>query len=201
MIVLKTIIFDTIKSIKYLGQISFFDDFCHNAGIVVFCIESCIKFKLFFGVIIYMNKTIWRNVIMPALKTYDLFISHVWRNEENSEYYRLVNLLREASFFTYRNYSVPEHNPLGTKTDKELREALDRQIKPVNCVLVVSGMYTNYRRWIQEEIEIAKKYNKPIIGIKPWGQQRVPQEIQNIAKEMVGWQTSSIVAAIRKHSL
>jgi hypothetical protein len=31
---------------------------------------------------------------MPALKTYDLFLSHVWRNSENSEYYRLEKLLK-----------------------------------------------------------------------------------------------------------
>lgn len=138
---------------------------------------------------------------MPALKTYDLFISHVWRKTENSEYYRLANLLKEANNFEWRNYSVPEHDPLGTKTDKELREALDRQIKPVNCFIIVAGMYTNYRKWILEEIEIAKSYNKPIIGVIPWGQERTPVEVQNIAKEMVAWQTSSIVAAVRKWSI
>lgn len=138
---------------------------------------------------------------MPALKTYDLFISHVWRREENSEYYRLVNMLQEANLFTWRNYSVPEHDPLGTKTDTQLRAALDRQIRPVNCVIVIGGMYVNYRKWIQEEIEMAKNYNKPIVGIIPRGAQRVPIELQNVAKEMVGWSTSSIVAAVRKYSL
>ncbi|MCC8422878.1 hypothetical protein [Photorhabdus thracensis] len=39
---------------------------------------------------------------------------------------------------------------------------------------------------MQEEIKIAQSYNKPIIGIIPWGQERIPTEIQYIAKEMVG---------------
>ncbi|MCY3771065.1 MAG: TIR domain-containing protein [Gemmatimonadetes bacterium] len=138
---------------------------------------------------------------MPSLKTYDLFLSHVWRSVDNSEYYRLENLLSQAAYFYWRNYSVPEHDPLGTKSDRELRQALDRQIKPVNCFIVVSGMYVNYRRWIQEEIEIARNYNKPIIGITPWGQERVPFQVRNVANIMVGWQTSSIVAAIRNWSL
>lgn len=138
---------------------------------------------------------------MPALKTYDLFLSHMWRKTDNSEYYRLEGLLKEAANFLWRNYSVPEHDPLGTKTDKELREALDRQIRPVNCFLIVSGMYVNHRKWIQEEIEIAKSYGKPIVGVVPWGQERVPAEVQNVAKEMVAWQTSSIVAAVRQWSL
>lgn len=138
---------------------------------------------------------------MPDLKTYDLFISHVWRKEENSEYYRLVDLLKQAAYFSWRNYSVPEHDPLGAKTDAQLAAALDRQIRPVNCFLVVAGMYVNYRKWIQREIEIAKSYDKPIVGVVPWGQQRTPTEVQGVALEMVGWNTDSIVAAIRKHSL
>lgn len=138
---------------------------------------------------------------MPALKTYDLFLSHMWRKTDNSEYYRLENLLKEANNFAWRNYSVPEHDPLGTKTDKELREALDRQIRPVNCFVIVSGMYVNHRKWIQEELEIAKSYGKPIVGVIPWGQERTPVEVQNAAKEMVGWNTDSIVAAVRKWSL
>lgn len=138
---------------------------------------------------------------MPTLKTYDLFLSHMWRNTENSEYYRLESLLDQAPYFSWRNYSVPGHDPLGTRTNKELSDALKRQIRPVNCVLVVAGMYINHREWIQHEIDIALSYGKPIIGVIPWGQQRVPTEIQNIADEMVGWQTGSIVAAIRKWSL
>ena len=99
---------------------------------------------------------------MPALKTYDLFLSHVWRKSDNSEYYRLEGLLREALYFDWRNYSVPEHDPLGTKTDRELREALDRRIRPVNCFLIVSGMYVNSRRWIQEELVIARAYGNQL---------------------------------------
>lgn len=138
---------------------------------------------------------------MPALKTYDLFLSHMWRKIDNSEYYRLENLLKQANNFAWRNYSVPEHDPLGTKTDKELQEALDRQIRPINCFLIISGMYVNHRKWIQEELDIAKCYGKPIIGIIPQGQERIPIEVQNAAKEMVGWNTDSIVTAVRKWSI
>ena len=92
---------------------------------------------------------------MPRLKTYDLFLSHVWRQEDNSEYYRLESLLSAAGYFSWRNYSVPEHDPLGVRSDRALEIALDRQIRPVNCFLLVSGMYVNNRRWIQSEIDIA----------------------------------------------
>lgn len=138
---------------------------------------------------------------MPKLKTYDLFISHMWRNTDNSEYYRLVTFLSAANNFTWRNYSVPEHDPLGMKTDQQLQEALEQQIRPVNCFIIIAGMYVNNREWIQKELDIAKLYKKPIVGVIPWGQQRTPVEVQNAAKEMVSWNTDSIVAAVRKWSL
>lgn len=140
---------------------------------------------------------------MPELKTYDLFISHAWKY--NDDYYRLVEMLNSAKNFKWRNYSVPEHDPVldpDDPDDKEtLTEELKQQIRPVNCVLILSGMYVAYSDWIQTEIDIALSYNKPIIGVKPWGQERVPKAVSDVAKEIVGWNTSSIISAIRKHSL
>ena len=138
---------------------------------------------------------------MPRLKTYDLFLSHVWRQQDNGEYYRLESLLSAARYFSWRNYSVPEHDPLGVRSNHALEIALDRQIRPVNCFLLVSGMYVNNRRWIQTEIDIALRYEKPIIGIVRLGQQRVPVHVQGIASEMVGWRANSIVHAVRRWAL
>ena len=140
---------------------------------------------------------------MPTLKTYDLFISHAWRY--NGDYYRLEKMLNEASYFYWRNYSVPEHDP---KIDpnsevgkKKLYDELKKQIRPVNCVIILAGMYAYYSYWINKEIEIALKYNKPILAVKPWGQERVPQAIQDVADEIVGWNTSTIIDAIRRISI
>lgn len=141
---------------------------------------------------------------MPTLKTYDLFISHAWKYHDN--YYRIIDLLDRANYFSYRNYSVPKHDPIiDPKTPvglAQLRAALDKQIKPVNCVLILSGMYVNHRYWIQTEIEIAaQKYRKPIIGVIPRGAERIPLEVTRVSKEMVRWNSDSIVSAIRKYSI
>ena len=136
---------------------------------------------------------------MPTLKTYRLFISHAWAY--NDDYYRLIGLLDKAPNFKKRNYSVPSHDPLDTGNDKKLLEALDRQIKPVNCILILAGMYVNHRKWIQAEIAIAKRYKKPIVGIVPRGGARTPVAVQEAANVMVRWNTNSIVQAIRDHSL
>lgn len=136
---------------------------------------------------------------MPYLRMYNLFISHPWTRD--NEYNRLENMLNNSLFFNYKNYSVPSKHPLDVRTDKELEEALERQIRPTSVVLVLAGMYVNHRKWIQKEIDIAQKLNKPIIAIKPWGQERMPLEVTSVAKEVVGWNSISIVEAVRKNSI
>jgi hypothetical protein len=136
---------------------------------------------------------------MPEPRTYRVFISHAWTY--NDDYYRLESMLDDAPYFNWRNYSVPEHDALDTATNAELEEALRRQISPTNIIIILSGMYVAHRKWIQKEIDIAVEMEKPIIGIRPWGQERIPQAVQDVAEEIVGWNTSSIVSAIRRRAL
>ncbi|NRF71223.1 TIR domain-containing protein [Aquincola sp. S2] len=140
---------------------------------------------------------------MPQLRNYDIFISHAWRYGD--AYYRLVDLLDAAPYFQYRNYSAPEHDPLAdpntTVGQRKLEAMINAQVRPVQCVLVIAGMYAAHRFWIDKEIAYANYYSKPIIGVIPWGQQRVPQSVQFSSHEMVHWNTDSIVSAIRRQAL
>ena len=137
---------------------------------------------------------------MPELKTYDVFISHAWKH--NDDYYRLVEMLDKAPNFKWRNYSVPEHDPVkNPKSKKELQEALKRQMRPANIIIILAGMYATHSDWIEFEMAYADELNKPMIGVRPWGQERVPRVVQEAVKEMVGWNTNTIVRAIRKWSL
>lgn len=136
---------------------------------------------------------------MPSLKTYRIFISHAW--QYSSGYNRIVGMLNDANNFSWINYSVPEHDPKDADNDRRLEQALKNQIQPTHIVLVLAGMYANHRKWIKKEIEIAQEFNKPIVGIKPWGSERTPTVVSDAANEMVSWNTSSIVSAIRRNSL
>lgn len=128
---------------------------------------------------------------------YRLFISHAWKY--SSDYYNMVNLLNNYSYFTWRNYSVPQHDPFSMGTN--LKDALKRQIRPVNAVIVIAGMYAVYREWIEFEVNFAKSIGKPIIVVRPWGQSRIPEYLQLNATTVVGWNSSSIVDAVREYSI
>lgn len=59
-------------------------------------------------------------------------------------------------------------------------------------------MYSAYSEVIPDEIEIANEFGKPFIVVKPRGNERIPS-IAKGAKEIVNWNTESVVNAIRKY--
>jgi hypothetical protein len=48
-------------------------------------------------------------------------------------------------------------------------------------VIILAGMYAHHSDWSQYEINEAKRLKKPIIGVKPWGLERVPLSVQTAA--------------------
>ena len=57
-------------------------------------------------------------------------------------------------------------------------------------------MYASYSDWIDFEISTAISQNKYIIGVKPWGQERIPSVVNDNADIMVGWNKKSVIDAI-----
>lgn len=133
------------------------------------------------------------------MKTYNLFISHSWNYSD--AYNRLVNLLNKRSYFAFKNYSVPLDDPIQTAgTDAQLRQAIRNQMTPCHVVLILAGVYATYSKWINIEIDLAEErfiHRKPIIAIRPWGSERISERVRLAADRIVGWNTESIVEAIR----
>ena len=131
---------------------------------------------------------------------YNLFISHSW--SYGSQYNHLIDLLDSDPYFHYRNYSVPKDDPIhNANNDKQLREAIKNQMAHASCVLVLAGVYSTYSRWINIEMDLAKKgfyCPKPIIAVEPWGAERTSAIVKDNADRIVKWQASSIIKAIRE---
>src|SRR5712692_2418901 len=129
--------------------------------------------------------------------TYNIFISHSWAYGD--AYDRLVDLLNARGYFSFKNYSVPKDDPIhNTRNEQALYNAIYAQIEPASVVLIMAGVYSTYSKWINHEIQIAKRsfsYPKPIIAVKPWAQTNVSSVVQENADELVGWNTESVVAA------
>ena len=145
--------------------------------------STCIEFR-------------WKEL---AVNTFNLFISHSWTYSD--AYDGLINLLDLRAYFYYRNYSVPKDDPLHTNgTDLQLYNAIKNKISPCSVILILAGVYSSYSKWIENEIYIAKNEflsNKPIVAIEPWGSERTSIRVKEAAAITVGWNTDSIVSAIR----
>lgn len=136
---------------------------------------------------------------MIMSKTYHIFISHSWKYGD--AYEKLIGLLDRADGFTYSDYSVPEDDPIqGAKTDAQLKAAIKEQMAHASVVLILAGVYSTYSKWINKEIELAQSgfiSPKPIIAIQPWGAERTSVVVKTAADTIVGWNTNSIVNAIK----
>lgn len=133
---------------------------------------------------------------------YNLFISHSWNYSD--AYEKLIQLLNNADRFEYRNYSVPKNDPIHNAPNQYLlKEAIKRQMNSANCVIILAGVYSSYSKWINVEIDLAKKgfaTPKKIIAIEPWGAEKTSAVVKAAADEIVKWNTQSIVDAIRRQS-
>lgn len=131
---------------------------------------------------------------------YGLFISHAWDYAE--DYDGVVRLLDSDLRLPWKNLSIPIERPIEMstllpKSNRRIIRELEERISQSDALLVLAGMYVHHSAWIQSEIEIAQDYKKPIIGVKPRGQERLPFALQSLACELVGWTTPSIVQAVR----
>lgn len=136
---------------------------------------------------------------MPELRDYHILISHSW--DYNDAYETVKGWLDDAKNFKWTNYSVPLSKPIDTNSKKELKQKIKNRISLCSCVIILSGMYVAYSEWIDYEIDTALELDKPIIGVKPWGQEKVPTKVTNNADVVVGWNSSSVVQAVRDYSL
>lgn len=142
----------------------------------------------------------WRRTREFALiDMYRIFISHSWAY--SSDYDKIESFLRQEGIVFY-NHSVPKNDPIHTNgTDKQLSDAIEAKVKGCSCIIILAGVYATYSKWINKEIEMAKKYNKPIIAVQPWGAERTSSIVKNAADVIVGWNAKSVANAVRNYAI
>ena len=120
-----------------------------------------------------------------------IFISHAWAY---SNHYNILSdwlfnsgwSIGQASL-DFRDYSVPKHDPIhNTNNDTQLKNANYDKIIRSHVIVIPTGMYANYSKWIKKEIKGSTDYGKPILAVNPNGQQRVPGVVAENADEQVG---------------
>lgn len=69
-------------------------------------------------------------------------------------------------------------------------------IADCDALIVLSGLWDDNKEMINEHIRYAQSFEKAIIIIRPYGAEEIPEELQDVATKVVGWNTACIVDAI-----
>jgi hypothetical protein len=130
-----------------------------------------------------------------------VFISHSWKY--SGHYNTLSGWVFQSNWrsgqasLKFHNYSVPLDDPIhDAPSDAKLKEAINNQIARSHVIVIPTGMYVNYSKWIIKEIEASLLKSKPILAVNPWGQERKSIEVTSAANKIVGWNSASVVSGI-----
>ena len=131
----------------------------------------------------------------------DVFISHSWTYSEHYE--KLCEWIFDKLWqvngmpLGFNDQSVPKDDPIHhAQTTRALEDAILHRIDVSDVVVVPTGIYSSYSKWISKEIKGATAKNRPILGVDPWGQQRRSSVVVTAAAKIVGWNSQSVIKGI-----
>lgn len=131
-------------------------------------------------------------------KDYKIFISHSWRYP--SDLVNLRNLLEQRGYFNVEFQEASQDEPINSTNASYIKQTLKKKILDSDVVLAISGIYASHSDWMDWELQTSFKNNIPIIGVAPWGQERISKTVTAYSTKDVRWNTESIVEAIRLHA-
>jgi hypothetical protein len=81
-----------------------------------------------------------------------------------------------------------------------IRSSLESQIIPVHVVVLLAGVYEirSARVWVDMEVDMAKKHNKPIIGMPAINKDSIPDELMTLCDANSKWDAVQLIATIDK---
>ena len=130
--------------------------------------------------------------------TCDLFLTHAWRYHD--DWKRMVEVLNAEGVRAWRNFSLPWDDPALDPRRPEggqvVRGQLETQIIPCHAVVLLSGVYDQpaSKKWVEMEIEMARRHAKPIIAVPSWGATEVSPDVRRLADVVAPWDGAVVMA-------
>ena len=131
-------------------------------------------------------------------KAYKIFISHCWDYDEVLQ--NLKNLLNSRGQFPAAYTQVEKSHPINSYYAPAIKAQITRRLEDSDIVLAIAGLYASHSDWMIWEMEKANELGLKVVGVIPWGQERISQEVYKRSIVDVRWNADSIVAAIRTYS-
>jgi len=130
-----------------------------------------------------------------------IFISHAWAYSKH--YNTLYSWIFDENWsvgsasLDFKDFSVPKNDPIhNASNDTQLKIAIYNKISRSHVIVIPSGMYANYSKWIQKEIKGSLEFKKPILAVNPFGQEKKSGVVLNNANVAVGWNKKPVINEI-----
>ncbi|AMK15314.1 nuclease [Methanobrevibacter olleyae] len=117
-------------------------------------------------------------------KIYNLIITR--GIDQENEYGQFSEKLYSKPDFLWTESMARDYAPFG-----------ETFFKNVDLIVILSGLYNYNKEPIDILIKKAEEYDIPILLVRPYGMEIVPEELEAKAKSVVGWNANCIVDDIR----
>ena len=136
------------------------------------------------------------------MATYPIFLCHVWSVDDGME--RINSLFADYSRktkgeFQYEYHSVSKDDPAQFLcSNKALSQLIEEQMAQCSCVVLLAGVYEEYKKWTNLEFDAARKLKVPLILIEAADPKFTSFKEKRAAAAVVGWNDTELCQAIEK---
>ena len=117
-------------------------------------------------------------------KIYNWIISN--GTDKNGEYRQFIEKVYSKTDFLWKESISSSYSTAG-----------DEFFKKVDRIILLAGLYNDNKDTFNDLIEAAEKYEIPIILVRPYGLEEVPEILEEKAATIVGWNANCIIDSIK----
>jgi len=134
------------------------------------------------------------------IRVHNIYVSHSWSVADT--YDKLVRVLQSDPSFAFRLFGLAKNDPVhATGVSYELRAAMRHPMSQCHVLVVQTGVYAQFGKWINEELELACatfELRRRVLAIDTFGPDPKPTPVQERADRVIGWTKSGIITAVRE---
>ena len=124
------------------------------------------------------------------MATYPIFLSYSWAEQDGNE--RITSLMENYRLaneeFAYEYYTVSKDDPVQfLPSNKALANAIVTQMQKCSCVIILAGVFEEFKRWINLELDTAKKLKIPVILVEAVNPKHTNYREKRAAVATVKW--------------
>ena len=117
-------------------------------------------------------------------KIYNLIISN--GIDKNREYAQFSEKLFSKTDFLWKESISGAYSAAG-----------ESFYKKIDGIILLAGLYNDNKELFEDLLNASEEYNIPIILVRPYGLEEVPEILEKKATTIVGWNANCIVDSIK----